>query len=548
MFHFQKHTVPAALVATVLVTMAAPASPSDGWRHPAPTDGGDRVGAEVPAWLADGPARVIVSLHDPASPQGSDDNRAAAIAEAQEALLRQVEASAARGDVALVHRYEYIPAVLAVANDDGVAALAASPLVNVIQPDRIERPLLAEHVAAVGGDKVHSLYGLTGEGVNVAVFDTGIDSDHPDLEDDIVAQQCYSANGGCPPYNATESSSAEDEDGHGTSVSGIITSRGTVSSVGIAPDAGIVAVRVFDDSVSAATSDMLRGFDWLIRNRRTLDVKLVNMSLGGGKYTGNCDHDDQARADAISELNRYGIAVFAASGNDGETNALAAPACISNVIAVGATYDDDLGRQPPKGTWGSGCFDETTSRETIACFSNVSRALSLVAPGVSTTSTARNGGTGVSAGTSNASPMAAGVAALVLQADDGIRPAQLKRLLETTGTLVKHPTINLRLPLVNALAAIEEVVGPTPSPTPTLEPTATRTVAPTVTATQTAEPSATSTEAATPTDTAAPSETAQPSSSPSPSPPSTQTLEATRVPTTGPVDEYTVYLPKADNG
>jgi subtilisin family serine protease len=486
-------------------------------------------------------ARVVVSLVDPVSPDAPDGARLREVANVQSRLLGELRDSRSTegrpADFRLLHRYEYIPALLAEVTAEGAAVLGDSALVSVVQPDRANRPLLAEHVPAVKGDLVHAQYGLTGEGVNVAVFDTGIDTDHPDLEDDIVAQKCYSVNGGCRPNNATEGPSAEDEDGHGTSVSGIITSKGTVSSVGIAPDAGIVAVRVFDDSASAQTSDMLKGFDWLIRNRRTFNVKLVNMSLGGGKYTGNCDREDQARADAIAQLNARGVTVFAASGNDGEQNALAAPACISNVVAVGATYDAELGRQPAKGTFGNGCFDETTSAETIACFSNVSRALALVAPGVWTESTAPGGGKAISAGTSNASPMAAGVAALVLQADDSLRPSELERLLKNTGDSVRHPKVSLSFPLVNALAAIQQVVPATPSPTSTEAPSETPTPTATSTPPASATPTTTSSAVATadPTGTDTPQATAV---TPSPEATSTETDQA--------VDTWRLYLPKLD--
>ncbi|MBK8027395.1 MAG: S8 family serine peptidase [Chloroflexi bacterium] len=98
---------------------------------------------------------------------------------------------------------------------------------------------------------MHSQYGLTGAGVRVAVLDSGIDTDHPDLADDLIAQVCFTgggtpALGSCPPADTNTGISAEDENGHGTNVAGIITSDGTVAPIGFAPDAQIVAVRVLD--------------------------------------------------------------------------------------------------------------------------------------------------------------------------------------------------------------------------------------------------------------------------------------------------------------
>lgn len=92
--------------------------------------------------------------------------------------------------------------------------------------------------------------GVTGAGVRVAVLDTGIDTDHPDLISDIAAQHCFCSGllFGCCPNLGNEDVSAEDDQGHGTSVAGIITSAGVQAPLGVAPDAKIVAVKAGPDS------------------------------------------------------------------------------------------------------------------------------------------------------------------------------------------------------------------------------------------------------------------------------------------------------------
>lgn len=423
---------------------------------------------------ATGRAPVLVLLGDAGPETASDTVRAASVAALQHAVTRAVPT------FRVTRTYGLVPALGGELDAAALAQLARHPNVKVIELAREEVAMIEEHVAVVKGRQVQTGYGFTGEGVTVAVLDTGIDTDHPDLADDIVAQQCYSQAGGCAPNNSTQGPSAEDEGGHGTSVSSIITSAGNQAAVGIAPDAGIAAIRVFNDRSTADTRDIVAGLDWALSNRRKFNIKVVNMSLGSTNvFPGNCDSEDATRASAVSSLVAQGISVFVASGNGGANNGMSAPGCLAKVISVGASYDDEFARAPAQGQFGPGCFDEHTTTTMVACFSNVSRTLDLVAPGIWTTSSAMGGGTSTSAGTSNASPLAAGVAALVYELNPNIRPTQLERLLTDTGDEAVHPATGLKFSRVNALAAIESIVPvthtPQPSPTGFLTPTNTAT-------------------------------------------------------------------------
>jgi subtilisin family serine protease len=299
----------------------------------------------------------------------------------------------------------------------------------------------------------------------VGVLDTGVVTQHPDLSDAIVAQHCFTQLD-CPPSRAAEGTSAEDDHGHGSNVAGIIASNGKVASAGFAPDVELVAVKINDSNNSGQVSDWVAGLDWVYENLATLKVKVINMSFGtNATYAteAQCDSEEAAMAAAIKNLVDAGVTLFAATGNSGYTDRLPSPACITGVIAVAATYDSDAGPQPSAGgnymwQYGMGyanCSDQTTSLDKITCFSNTHPRVDLVAPGAPIISDGLNNGTSTYRGTSQASPAAAGVAALLLQCNPALTPAEVKKYLTTTGVKLTDPKNNLSFPSVRALKAVE---------------------------------------------------------------------------------------------
>ncbi|MEZ4734863.1 MAG: S8 family serine peptidase [Caldilineaceae bacterium] len=407
-----------------------------------------------------GAARVLLLLDDTgaAGAAAADTQQAVTVAQLQSSVLFTLTPA----EFQLHRQYQSLPGLAGTVTAAGLAKLRAHPLVRAIQLDHPGGAHLYESLPALGGDFVHNRYGITGRGITVAILDSGIDSDHPALANDLVAQHCFTT-GGCPPNGSSESDSAEDESGHGTHVAGVITASGTVT--GFAPAADIVAVRVLDQNGSGYVSDWVAGLDWVRTHLATTPVQLVNMSLGTfALYADNCDAQELLLAQAVNQLRAQGVTIFASSGNQGSSSRLAAPACNSGVVAVGATYDEDVGRQPSVGTYQSrfgsswpACVDSTTTLQTITCFTNSNGQLDLVAPGAPILSTYIGGGTATYWGTSQASPTAAGIAALLLERRPSLTPDQLEAVLKGSGAPLVDPKNNRPFPLINARTAIEAV-------------------------------------------------------------------------------------------
>ena len=401
------------------------------------------------------PIRVVVALWPP--PQGADIAvQAEVVAQAQDAVL----ASIPEADFQPLYRYRVVPGLAGMVTPQGWQELLSNPQVRAVAFDLPVQAALGESVAVIRANRVWSEFRLTGAGVNVAVLDSGFDPNHPDINDSIVAQHCFN-HGTCPPANTDESDSARDENGHGTHVTGIITGRGVVAPRGIAPDAGIVAVRVLNSAGSGWTSDVVAGIDWVVANQARLNVRIMNLSLGGGTYSGMCDNADansMLYASAIQAAQRAGMIVFAAAGNGAQADKMMTPACISSVVAVGSTYDANLGAY----TWGGAnpiCTDASAAADQIACTSNSSPALDLLAPGAVITSAGLGGGVSNRSGTSMATPHASAVAALLLQAQPGLSAAQVESLLKETGVPVTDPRNGRVTPRVDAYAAVQRVIG-----------------------------------------------------------------------------------------
>ncbi len=396
--------------------------------------------------------RVLITLREPLalrSAQLDVDALRAQVATTQAAVLADLPPP----DFDLARRYQAVPALAGQVNADGLAALATHPEVVDVALDRKMRATLGESVAQINADDAHNL-GLTGDGVVAAVLDTGIDTDHPDLADDLLSERCFLFDPGPGPCSngLPEDSgpgSAEDDNGHGTHVSGIITSGGLVGPQGVAPDTGIRAYKVLDSNGSGVLSDILAAADDIIVNFPETD--LINLSLGDdvNHAPGSCDGLIPALDAAIDTLRAGGTTIIASSGNDAFKDGMSYPACLSTVVSVGAVYDADVG----SATF-SVCSDETTAQDQIICFSDSDDSLDLLAPGCVTTSSVPGGGTAGFCGTSMAAPHAAGAAALALQNDPALSPNGLEACLKISGVPLLDEANGVTTPRIDALAAL----------------------------------------------------------------------------------------------
>ena len=450
--------------------------PAGAWAAPV-ANGGDEtapalVGPEVIAALARGASvRVIVWLDLPAAagagpavpglerpPAPGQARRPSpeAVTRAQDGVL----AALRPGDLAIGRRFRTIPAFAGTLTAAGLERLRHAPGVRRIDIDPPGRAHLAQSVPLINGDDLRAL-GFTGEGVTFAIIDSGVDTDHPDLADDLVAQACFCSTGGacCPNGGNVQfgPGAAEDELGHGSHVAGIVTSTGQLASFGVAPDAALVVIKVMGASNTfCCSSDVVAGLDWILDAHP--EVKVINMSLGSfALYAGACDNataETLAYSAVINALRAEGTITFVSSGNDASPNAMGAPACIGAAVSVGSVYDANIG-----GVGFGVCSDPATFADKVSCFSNSNATTDLFAPGAAIRSDYLFGGTATMYGTSMASPHAAGCAAALIEAVPTLTPATIEENLEVTGRPVVDPKNGLTFPRIDCLAALQRTQG-----------------------------------------------------------------------------------------
>jgi subtilisin len=307
--------------------------------------------------------------------------------------------------------------------DARLQAVKDDPRVSYVSQDRpvsIAAQSVPTGVRRIDGSKSSAVSG-DGSGsvsVDVAVLDTGIDVDHPDL---VVR-------GG---KNCSTGSSYDDGNGHGTHVAGTIGAKDDSNGVvGVAPGARLYAVRVLNNSGSGSWSSIICGVDWVTANASTIDV--VNMSLGGTgsePASSGCATRD-ALHDAICRSVQAGVAYAVAAGNETDDAANHVPAAYDEVMTISALAD--FNGQPGGGAAATCTADQD---DTLANFSNYGADVDLIAPGACIRSTWRGGRYKTISGTSMAAPHAAGAAALYKAGNPGASPEQVKAALLNAGNL-----------------------------------------------------------------------------------------------------------------
>jgi subtilisin family serine protease len=321
------------------------------------------------------------------------------------------------------YTYKLIPAIAASVPDVAIEALKKNPNITNVELDSVVYALDAEldnswGVKRIGAGFVHDS-GNGGAGVKVAIIDTGIDYNHPDLDANYA--------GGYDFVN--DDNDPMDDDityGHGTHVAGIIAAEDNDEGVvGVAPEAELYALKALNSEGVGYVSDVVYAIQWSTVN----GIKVINMSLGGGKnifleWACNLAYYDD------------GLLLVAAAGNGGS---VIYPAAYDSVIAVSATDEYD----------------------NLASFSSTGKQVELAAPGVDIYSTYNGGGYTTLSGTSMASPHVAGVAALVWKAYPSLSNNGVRTQLRSTAENIGLSTREQGYGLVDAAEAVG--VG-TPSP------------------------------------------------------------------------------------
>ncbi|MEM1096617.1 MAG: S8 family serine peptidase [Bacteroidota bacterium] len=365
-----------------------------------------------------GTVNVVIALHD-APGAAAKQASAHAVAGQQARVMADLPVEA----FTLTHQFAHVPALSGVVSSAAALdVLLAHPDVAAVDVDAGGRGGLAETVPLVNATPWHNR-GQYARGVRVAVLDTGIDADHPDLQGAVVHEACFLNAGDasrCPDGSTRQAGAgaAEDDHGHGTHVAGIVASNGTDSDMGMAPGVHLVSLKMLDRTNSfSSSSEILAAFDYLIANPQ-LDVQVLTMSLGTfALFNTTCDDSrswTRAGFNAVRQLNEQGVTVLAAAMNDNATSQIAYPACLSNVIAVGATDKSDR----------------------MAAYSNRNAELDVVAPGTGILSSRRGGGSVSLSGTSMATPHVAGCAALLLAEHLAPTPDDLRGLLRSSETKI----------------------------------------------------------------------------------------------------------------
>jgi subtilisin len=394
----------------------------------------------------EGTVRVIVGLQTEFTPEGALDEELVKVQRTRIDTVRERLVRALDGTKhEVVTTFETIPSVALELDADALAALERSGLAASIEPDELSDPTLAQSTPLVESTEANSL-GRDGSGQSIAVLDTGVDKAHSFLAGKVVSEACFSA-GDCPGGVSSSTATgsgvpctyAPGDCQHGTHVAGIAAGRGTSFS-GVAPGANLIAINVFSRFDSGCgnrptpcarsfTSDQIKGLERVMALRSSLRISSVNMSLGGGLFTANCDTD--SRKAAIDNLRSSGIATVISSGNDGSANAVSAPSCISTAITVGST----------------------TKTDVVSALSNSSPLVELLAPGSSINSSVPGGGFGSKSGTSMAAPHVAGAWAVLRQVSTNASVPTLLGHLQATGKPITDADNGLSKPRIRLLTA-----------------------------------------------------------------------------------------------
>ncbi|MET8011567.1 S8 family serine peptidase [Streptomyces sp. NPDC005271] len=285
--------------------------------------------------------------------------------------------------------------------------------------------------------------------VDVAILDTGIARNHPDLN--VVHRVNCSGVPRCVDNAGT------DANGHGSNVAGIVGELDNkIGYTGVAPGARLWAIRTLNDAGEGSSSELIAGLDWVTAHAKTIEV--ANMSAG---------YDDTSHAikDAINRAISKGIVVVVSAGNDKRDVKHQTPANVPDAVTVSALSDAD-GKSGGKGTY-DWCNKKNKNTDDTLWIdhirgggSNFGRGIDIAAPGDCIQATGKNSGYSNYSGTSQAAPHVAGAAAWLAAAHNPRNRADVlairNRLVkagnrawtDTSKDGVKEPLLDLHSPKI----------------------------------------------------------------------------------------------------
>lgn len=296
---------------------------------------------------------------------------------------------------------------------DALSALRKHPDVAYVQPDQEGEDAGTDYNAGWGVGRIDQRYGpsdnvfsylATGAGVNIYAVGTGIKATHADFGGRVV---------GAYSFNPSSYPAGDDCNGHGTQVASVAAGN----EYGVAKGATLRDVRVQDCQANASLSQYCAGVDWVAGNHLKPAVMVMSRV-----YSGPLGIPNVLRDAAIGAKNA-GVFVVAAAGNNGGDACGYAPANAMPIMTVAATDQNDA-----RGIWGSEA-------------SNYGACVDLFAPGTSLNVALHTGGYGTASGTSVASPVVAGVAAILLEQYPNDSPDQIHYAIRdgATSGVVSNP-------------------------------------------------------------------------------------------------------------
>ncbi len=332
------------------------------------------------------------------------------------------------GQFDLEFEYDSVDGFAASLTKGQILALSQLDQVVQIEADRPVKLFLDTSTLWFGVQQARTDFGVDGnaDGADtystgdmvIAVLDTGIDAAHVDLNGGkVVGWADFHTGSGSDPVCGSPC----DPHGHGTHVSSIATGEGEGNALyrGVAPGAALVGVRVLSKSGSGSISGVNAGLQWVIDNKDTYNIRIINMSLG----TWGCSDGTDSLSLMVNNVVAAGIVAVVSAGNSGPASCtIASPAAAEEAITVAAMAD--VGQSGFSLAYFSS-RGPTADGRTKPDIAAPGRYITAARGGSS------NGYTSMS-GTSMSSPFVAGVAALMLDADPTLTPSQVKSTLMNT--------------------------------------------------------------------------------------------------------------------